>query len=443
MSLSTPQTTISRPVEIPGVGLFSGRPVTMRFVPAEIGTGIVFVRTDLPGHPEVPATADRFGPIERRTTLQADGVVVHTVEHVLACCSGLGVDNLRVETSEAELPVGDGSALTFAEPMWEAGVVELKGPTRHFRVEEPLVLEDGEAHLEVTPGVGPELWIRYTLDYNGPPLGRQSVSFRLTPEVFLREIAPARSFCLEAEAMDMRARGLGAGATYDNTLVIGADGPIRNAYRYPDEPARHKVLDLLGDLALLGRRLRGEIRGLRSGHALNAKLVKELSRQMIEQDQKCDVLLDIRDIMKILPHRYPFLLVDRVIELEGYERAVGIKNVTMNEHFFQGHFPDRPMMPGVLQIEAMAQLAGVLLRRKLTEERKLAVLMGIDGVRFRRPVLPGDQLVLEAAAMRLKTRTGEVKCRASVDGKTAAEATIRFMLVDFDEQQRDDIDEGD
>ncbi|HUW55644.1 MAG TPA: UDP-3-O-acyl-N-acetylglucosamine deacetylase [Planctomycetota bacterium] len=443
MSLSTRQTTISRRVEIRGVGLFSGHPVTVTFVPAEVDTGVVFVRTDLPGRPEVPATADRFGPIERRTTLQADRVVIHTVEHLLACCSGLGVDNLRVETSEAELPVGDGSALTFAEPMWEAGVVALKAPRRHFRVETPLVLENGEACLEVTPGVGPDLLIRYTLDYDGPPLGRQEVSFRMTPEVFLHEIAPARSFCLESEALDMRSRGLGAGATYDNTLVIGPDGPIRNTYRFPDEPARHKVLDLLGDLALLGRRLRGEIRAVRSGHSLNAKLVKELSGKMMEQDQKCDVSLDIRDIMKILPHRYPFLMVDRVIELEGYERAVGIKNVTMNEHFFQGHFPGRPMMPGVLQIEAMAQLAGVLLRRKLTEEKKLALLMGIDEVRFPRPVVPGDQLVLEAVAVRVKTRSGQVRCRASVDGETTAEALIKFILVDVDEQDDEHREEGD
>lgn len=301
MSLSTRQTTISKRVDIGGVGLFSGHPVTVTFVPAEPDTGILFIRTDLPGSPQVPATADRFGPIERRTTLQAGNVVIHTVEHLLACCSGLGVDNLRVETSEAELPVGDGSALTFAEPMWEAGVVELKATRRHFRVEEPLTLQNGEARLEATPGVGPDLLIRYTLDYDGPPLGRQEVAFRMTPEVFLREIAPARSFCLESEAMDMRSRGLGAGATYENTLVIGPDGPIQNEYRFPDEPARHKVLDLLGDLALLGRRLRGEIRAVRSGHSLNAKLVKELSRKMIEQDRKCDVSLDIRDIMKILP----------------------------------------------------------------------------------------------------------------------------------------------
>jgi len=309
---------------------------------------------------------------------------------------------------------------------------------RYFRVREPLVEENGQARLEVLPGVGPDLTISYQLDYGGPPLGYQEVSFRIKPEVFLKEIAPARTFCPEPEAIEMRKRGLGGGATYENTLIIGPDGPIQNEYRFPDEPARHKVLDLLGDLALLGRRLRGEIRAVRSGHALNARLVQELSRLMSEQDEKSETRLDIREIMKILPHRYPFLLVDRVIELDGFERAVGIKNVTVNEHFFQGHFPGRPMMPGVLQIEAMAQLAGVLLREKLKGEKKLAVLMGIDGVRFPRPVLPGDQLLLEAEAMRVKTRSGQVKCRASVDGKTACEAVIKFMIVDFDGNTDDD-----
>jgi UDP-3-O-[3-hydroxymyristoyl] N-acetylglucosamine deacetylase/3-hydroxyacyl-[acyl-carrier-protein] dehydratase len=276
--------------------------------------------------------------------------------------------------------------------------------------------------------------VEYVLDYGGPPLGSSRVSFAITPEVFLKEIAPARTFCLEAEARALQARGLGGGATYDNSLIIGPDGPIGNRYRFADEPARHKVLDLLGDLALLGAALVGNLRAVRSGHALNAKLVKELRRQMAENGNS-DVKLDIREIMRILPHRYPFLLVDRVIEIQGYERAVGIKNCTMNEHFFQGHFPGRPMMPGVLQIEAMAQLAGVLLLRKLNDEKKLAVLAGIDGVRFRRSVVPGDQLVLEAVAVRVKTRTGQVKCKGTVDGKPVCEALITFVLVDFDESQ--------
>jgi UDP-3-O-[3-hydroxymyristoyl] N-acetylglucosamine deacetylase/3-hydroxyacyl-[acyl-carrier-protein] dehydratase len=421
-----------------GVGLFSGRPVTVRFQSAPADSGTVFVRTDLAGSPVIRATCEHLGPIERRTTLQTDGVAVLTVEHVLACCTGLGLDNLVVEMSDAELPVGDGSAMPFAGPMHEAGVTTLDRPRRSFRVEQPLVVEEGEARLEANPSHDEELSVRYVLDYGSPPLGRQEVSFRVTPEVFLKEIAPARSFCLESEAIELQAGGLGAGATYDNTLIIGADGPIANTYRFPDEPARHKVLDLLGDLALLGRPLSGEIRAVKSGHSLNTRLVKELSRQMGQKDRSCDVKLDIRDIMKILPHRYPFLLVDRVVELEGCERAVGIKNVTMNEHFFQGHFPGRPIMPGVLQIEAMAQLAGVLLLRKLKAEKKLAVLMGIDGVRFSRPVVPGDQLVLEAVAVRVRTRSGQVKCRASVDGQTAAEAVIKFMLVDFNEQTSDD-----
>ncbi|HUV39745.1 MAG TPA: UDP-3-O-acyl-N-acetylglucosamine deacetylase [Planctomycetota bacterium] len=438
MSLGTPQTTIARPVEINGVGLFSGRPVSVKLIPADPDTGVTFIRTDLPGSPEVPVHCESLGEYERRTTLQSGELIIQTVEHVLACCSGLGIDNLRVEISDVELPVGDGSALPFARRLWEAGLVNLDRPRRYFRVSEPLIEQNGQARLEVLPGVGADLTIAYELDYGGPPLGHQEVCFRIKPEVFLEEIAPARTFCPEAEALEMRRRGVGVGATYENTLIIGPDGPIGNEYRFPDEPARHKVLDLHGDLALLGRRLRGEIRAIRSGHALNAKLVQELNRLMSEQDQKRNLKLDIREIMEILPHRYPFLLVDRVLELDGYERAVGVKNVSINEHFFQGHFPGRPMMPGVLQIEAMAQLAGVLLRQKLKGKKKLAVLMGIDEVRFPRPVVPGDQLLLEAEAVRMRTRSGQVKCRASVDGKTAAEAVIKFMIVDYDENGNDD-----
>lgn len=434
MNSATLQTTIAKSVEVRGVGLFSGRPVTLNFRPAPADTGIVFVRTDLPGAPAVPATCAHLGPIERRTTLETRGVTVCTVEHVLACCTSLGLDNVVVEMSDAELPVGDGSAMCFAGPVRDAGLAALDRPRKVFRVAMPIVVEEGEARIEARPSEGPGLSVRYVLDYGGPPLGRQEVSFQVDPDVFLAEIAPARSFCLESEVVELKAGGLGAGASYENTLVIGSRGPIDNAYRFPDEPARHKVLDLLGDLSLLGCPLVGDVRATRSGHSLNTRLVKELCRQMSQEQENGDVKLDIREIMKILPHRYPFLLVDRVIELKGFERAVGIKNVTMNEHFFQGHFPGRPMMPGVLQIEAMAQLAGVLLLRKFKGEKKLAVLMGIEGVRFPRPVVPGDQLLLEAVAVRIRSRSGQVQCRASVDGQTACEALIKFMLVDCDEQ---------
>ncbi len=437
MNLRAKQTTVRKPVEVKGVGLFTGRPVTVCLKPAPADTGIVFVRTDLAGSPRIPAGSGYLGSVERRTALKANEAEVHTVEHVLACATGLGIDNMIVEMSEGELPVGDGSALTFATPLSEAGLTTLDRYRRYFRLTTPVAVEDGRARIEVTPGAAPELTIHYTLDYEGPPLGRQQVSFRVTPEVFLKEIAPARTFCLETEAAAMQARGLGVGASYDNTLVIGANGPIGNAYRFADEPARHKVLDLMGDLALLGRSLLGDVRAARSGHALNARLVEALSRNMGDKDQQADLVkLDIRDIMQILPHRYPFLLVDRVIELEDGVRAVGIKNVSMNEHFFQGHFPGRPIMPGVLQIEAMAQLSCVLLRGRLQGTNQLAVLMGLDDVVFRRQVVPGDQLVLEAVAVRIKSRAGQVKCRATVDGQLAAEAVIKFMLVDFDEPVR-------
>ena len=435
MSLTPKQTTIAKAAEtISGRGLFHGEPVTVRMLPAPADSGIVFARIDLPGAPEIPAVADSLGRIDRRTTLRCGEAEVLTVEHVLASLVGLGIDNLRIEVDAAEMPALDGSALPFAEALKDARVVELDRPARCFTPGSPVVVEDGDMRIEALPGDGGSLKIEYVLDYPGTPLGRHEIACEVTPETFLEEIAPARTFCLQAEAEAMQAAGLGGGASYDNALIIGPDGPINNAYRLEDEPARHKVLDLLGDLALLGGRLSGRLRAVRSGHALNTELVKELSRQMAkDEEQATDVKLDIREIMRILPHRYPFLLVDRVIEIEGYKRAVGIKNVTMNEHFFQGHFPGRPMMPGVLQVEAMAQLAGVLLLRKIGDESKLAVLMGLDKVRFPRPVVPGDQLVLEAVAKRVGSRAGTIECKASVDGEKVAEALIKFFIINYDE----------
>ena len=238
---------------------------------------------------------------------------------------------------------------------------------------------------------------------------------------------------LESEAKALRGMGLGKGATHENTLVVGPDGPMQNRLRFPDEYCRHKLLDMTGDLFLLGADLRAHVSGVRSGHSGNALLVRRLAslvRAEVDAEEGRSRRLDIGEIQRILPHRYPFLLVDRVLELDGFHRAVGIKNVTINEQFFQGHWPGTPVMPGVLIIEALAQLSGVLLLRKLENTGRLAVLLSIDRAKLRRTVVPGDQLRLEIETLKLKARTGRVQGRATVEGELAAEARINFMLID-------------
>ena len=427
--------TISEAARVEGRGLHTNEEVEVLLKPAPPGTGVVFVRSDLPEKPRIPADVARVENRERRTTLATKDGEVQTVEHLLACLYACRIDNLEVEVSGAELPGLDGSALPFLAALTEAGFEEQKEDRQEFTLEEDvLVDEPGEDVTLVAMPRRRGLLVNYTLDYKVPEIPIQRVAFDITPEIFEKEIAPARTFCLEREAQALRDAGFGKGADTTNTLVVGADGqPIDNELRFPDEYARHKVLDLLGDLFLLRMDLNAKILAMRSGHNANVKLVRGL-RSRHEKLRKAretgDKFLDIREVMRILPHRYPFLLVDRVIELEGYQRAVGIKNVTINEPFFQGHWPGQPVMPGVLIVEAMAQLSGVLLLRKLEHTGKLAVLLSIDRVKLRRAVVPGDQLVIESVAENVKPRTGRVLCRATVEGKLACEARIKFMLVD-------------
>ncbi len=431
------QRTIANEAELTGRGLFTGYPVTVRFRPAPAGSGIVFVRSDQPESVRISARADNLTKRARRTSLRNGTVAIETVEHCLAAIRGLEIDNLIVELDNAELPGGDGSALPFVEALEQAGLVEQSEERRTISVVEPLRVAEGDAELVAWPGEPDRLEILYELDYGSQgPLGRQICKYTLDVETFRREIAPARTFVTEQEAEQLRAAGLGTHLSYQDVLVIGADGPIENEYRFPDECVRHKVLDLIGDLMLLGGFLVGRIYARKSGHALNHELVRRLleqqARRQLAQRLATAPKLDIRHIQRILPHRYPMLLVDRVVEIDGDRRAVGIKNVTINEPFFEGHYPRQPIMPGVLLIEAMAQLGGILLSQKLEHTGKVAVLLSLDKVKFRRPVTPGDQLVLEAVRKRVKSRTGEVHCRALVGGELAAEATIRFMLVDAD-----------
>ncbi|MFH0983438.1 MAG: UDP-3-O-acyl-N-acetylglucosamine deacetylase, partial [Planctomycetota bacterium] len=436
-----PQRTINTSVELEGRGLFTGRRTILRCRPAPPDSGITFVRTDQPQPVRIAALIDNVAKRARRTALRNGTVAIETVEHCLSACAGLGIDNLEIELLGDEVPSLDGSGLPFVEKLQAAGIVEQPAERRTYRIEEIARVVDGDSELVALPPLDPQserLEIVYDLDYGpGGPIGRQVCTVTVEPEEFVRQIAPARTFVLKREAELLLASGLGQHLTYEDILVFGDEGPIQNRLRFADECCRHKILDLIGDLALFGRPLAGRIHARKSGHALNHALVRALHARLAAREAAALVLrppaLGIHRIQRILPHRYPFLMIDRILEIEGSQRAVGIKNVSINEEFFQGHYPGQPIMPGVLILEAMAQMGGVLLAQELEHKGKVAVLMSMDKVKFRRAVMPGDQLLLTAEALRVKSHSGHVKTTAHVGTELVAEAVIKFMMTDADQ----------
>lgn len=421
------QTTLTQAVRYTDIGLHSGRPVSLELRPAPANTGIVFVRADLPGRPAVRASADRVTATLRATTLEAGLAKVFTVEHLLAALYVLGVDNCQVEMSAAEAPVGDGSALPFVRLIEQAGITELPVPRQQLSVTDTVeVVEDGR-FIKILPYAG--LKVTFTSSNPHPKLGIQQAEYEITPELFIREIAPARTIGFMHEVEALKAKGLGLGGSLDNTLVYDEKTNL-NPLRFPDELVRHKILDVLGDLALVGAPLRGHVVAVQSGHALNTALAGKLWRLHQNKTKKgCEALLDVIEIQKILPHRYPMLLVDRILELEPMKRAVGIKCVTMNERFFTGHFPDRPVMPGVLLLEAMGQVGGVMVMCSPEHQKTIPYFAGMDRVKFRRPVVPGDQLRMTAEMLKYRGNIGKVWTQAFVDGELVAEAELTFALT--------------
>ena len=439
------QRTIRRSARVEGVGLHTGRKVCVEFKPAPPDSGITFHRTDLAG--SLPVTASVASILDstrrpRRTSVGNATVEVHTIEHLMASCFGSGIDNLLVEISAEEVPGLDGSAHPFIEIFRQTGLQEQSAPRRVLQIREPVWMEEDSAVVAVLPDE--TFRVSYTLSYPVPSLLAQFFSAPVTPESFEAELAPSRTFCLAQEVEALRRSGLGKGATYENTVVIEPSGRIVNNHlRYQDEFVRHKVLDLIGDLYLLGRPIQGHVVAIRSGHALNLKLLQKL-RQTLERGRESGiqaqyvepeaVSMDIHTIERILPHRYPFLLVDRIVELVPDKRAVGLKNVTINEPFFMGHFPKRPVMPGVMIIEALAQVSGILMLNKQENLGKYAYFVAMDNVKFRRTVLPGDTLFLEAEVLKIRSKTGFMRTRALVEGKVVAEADLMFALLEGDEK---------
>jgi UDP-3-O-[3-hydroxymyristoyl] N-acetylglucosamine deacetylase/3-hydroxyacyl-[acyl-carrier-protein] dehydratase len=432
------QRSIGRPAETHGRGLHTGIEARMRFLPAEPNTGVRFVRTDVPGHPVIPARIDfaiHRGGDPRRTTLDTGTVRIETVEHVLAALAGLGIDNVEIEIDAPEPCEPDGSSRPFVELLQNAGIVDQPELRHYYEVKRPISVQENGSQRILLPHDG--LRVSFTIDYPNRLVGTQYASFDIDPEVFRKEIAPARTFAMLEDVEALRTGGLIKGGSLSNAVVVTKEG-IRSEepLRFENEFVRHKILDFLGDLSLLGMPIKGHFISVRGGHALNVAFVYKIMEEARKSyrwrapGQKV-IALDIQDIQEIMPHRYPMLLVDRIEELEDRKRVVGIKNVTINEPFFVGHFPGHPIMPAVLIIEAMAQTGGVLLLNTVERpETKLMYFMGIDGAKFRRPVRPGDTLRFELELVKLRRRFCQMSGKAFVGDELVAEAQLLSTIVD-------------
>ena len=423
------QRTLAGETSLDGIGVHSGAPSRIKLRPAGPDTGIVFRRMDLPDEPAIPARLENVVATQLGTTLglpESDARVM-TVEHLMAGLASHHLDNVIVEIEGPEPPIRDGSFQDFANAVAEAGVVEQDAAARVIRISKPLHVDEGKGvAYTCVPHDGYR--ISATIDFEHPSVGRQFGSFDFGQGVFPKQIAPARTFGFKADAEKLREQGLAQGASLENTVVLDENGVMNESLRFPDEFVRHKIGDIIGDLALLGARVQGHIVAERPSHAGNVALAKALAEHALFDGQ---AIVDVTKIMQYLPHRYPMLLVDRVVGYETGKRIIGIKNVTINEPFFQGHYPGHPIMPGVLIIEAMAQVGGLLLMDHIEDpETKVVYFMSLDNVKWRRPVTPGDQLVFELELLQYRRGICKMKGVGRVDGNVVAEAELMARVMD-------------
>ena len=455
--------TIKKEVNLRGVGLHSGEISTITFKPAGKDEGIIFIRTDIEGHPEIPADIDHVIDISRGTTIGYKKATVATIEHVLAAIKGLNIDNIRIEVTGPEVPVADGSSIVFLKLLKKAGIEDQDSEREYLEFDKAVSYSSPADNVDIVITPANSLQVTFMVDYQQKALGTQ---YTWMPDLsyFEKDFASARTFCFLHEIIMLKEAGLIKGGSLDNALVvadpetpeeeivrlkkifgykdeitIGADGILNHvSLRYYNEFVRHKVVDLIGDIALLGVPIKGHILAARSGHKTNVELVKKLRKlhkkqelQKIYQKKKLeDVVFDINAIQKILPHRYPFLLVDKIVEFDAGESIVGIKNVTINEPFFQGHFPNHPVMPGVLIVEAMAQTGGIMLLYALEDpEEFVAYFASIDNVKFRKPVSPGDTLRFEMKVISMKRGLAKMHGDAYVENTKVCEGDFLAKVM--------------
>ena len=437
-----------REVSLSGSALHSGEPVTLAMKPAPAGTGIVFRRGDLAGQPEMKPSVDQIVDLVRATTIQSGHAKIATVEHVLSALYGCGIDNVIVEMNASEPPIMDGSAKPFVNLILEAEPVEQEVEREYFVLDQPVSVTRNNSSLIALPA--DTLKISCTsADDRG--IHTQHLSLTIDPDTYITQIAAARTFTIYEDIEELIKLGKIKGGSLDCAIVIKGDKIIsKEPLRFKDEFVRHKILDIIGDLMLLGLPLKAHIIAMRPGHAINAELTRALyvRREELKNGSKkkpparpkqvlaTETSLDIRRLLDTVPHRYPFVMIDRVLEFVGEDELVAIKNVTINEPFFAGHFPGNPVMPGVLQLEAMAQAAGVLLLRRGSMEGKVALFMSADKVKFRKAVRPGDQIVINARLTRMRGNriaTAEVSC--SVDGLVVSSSELMFTVVDEDQME--------
>jgi UDP-3-O-[3-hydroxymyristoyl] N-acetylglucosamine deacetylase/3-hydroxyacyl-[acyl-carrier-protein] dehydratase len=446
--MAAKQRSILRERSLKGKSLHTGEAVTLTLKPAEVNSGIVFRRLDLFGKPEIRPKSENATDFVRSTTISEGNAKVHTIEHVMSALAGCGVDNAVVELDASEPPIMDGSARPFVNLVQEAEPVEQEADREYFVLDEPISVTSGNRSIIALPYDGFRITCT-SADDRG--IHVQHLSIDIDPETYVAQIAPARTFTIFEDIEELLKLGKIQGGSLDSAIVIKGDRILsKEPLRFEDEFVRHKILDVIGDVTLLGKSLKAHLVCVRPGHALNSEITAKLAERMAGTGKKKagaiqkqkgkthveahETALDIRRVLDVLPHRFPFVMIDKVVSIDGEKSLVAIKNVSINEPFFPGHFPGHPVMPGVLQLEAMAQAAGVLLLRRGSAEGKVAFFMSADKVKFRSPVVPGDQLEISAKLVKVrgdKLATASAECR--VNGKLVSSAQLMFALADAGE----------